>query len=157
MKYLLFIIVLTLKFVYSADPYCINGTRWDVYCCASHCDVCGEDECGFVNGTYNVEQDNDCCTGAIDDAQLSCGTNDAPCLITGTVPPAYQPTQSPTLPTPQPTSKPVKYYNRGWFIYAVIGGAVTGLLLVLICWKLICCRSNEPLPPPPGAPIENPV
>ena len=141
--------------VKSEDPYCLNGNRWDIYCCNPSCiangtEYCGMDECGFVDGKYNQTIDENCCTGAIFDSGLSCTDNDAPCLITGTIPPAYQPTEAPTAQTPSPTSSPtskIKYYNEDWFIPAVGGGVIVLILIIATIRQLLCNKAESIVEP----------
>lgn len=153
-------LILLVNIVKSIDQYCLNGNRWDRYCCSSICITedgnryCGLDECGYVNGTYNKTIDDNCCTGAIGDKNISCSVSNAPCVITGDIPPEYTPTSAPTTPIPSsapttsaptsvPTSAPIsagektKYYDEDWFIPAVGGGVIFFILLMAIIWQLV--------------------
>ncbi len=61
------------------DPYCDNGIISNEVCCTLSCGLCGGVGCsGWPGGGAN------CCMGTIRDANNSCDTNIAPCIITST-------------------------------------------------------------------------
>ncbi len=60
------------------DPMCERGIMDDSgnVCCAASCGECGGEECGAREGGADS-----CCTGAIIESGVSCGSANAPCIV----------------------------------------------------------------------------
>ena len=59
-----------------ADPTCKNGIKKNNLCCLGTCDTCGGSGCSLYLGGSKG-----CCSASILNANMSCQTNPAPCVI----------------------------------------------------------------------------
>jgi peptidoglycan/xylan/chitin deacetylase (PgdA/CDA1 family) len=78
------LIVLVIGIVYGQDSFCENGILKGNVCCMSSCGSCGGNGCSQRNGGgYG------CCTSVILENNISCETNEAPCVLSSDKKPLY--------------------------------------------------------------------
>ena len=93
----IFIFLIILQMVISADPYCRDGFISNNVCCHNSCvDGNGNGVCGGYGCSSRGLGAEYCCSGNIRDAGVSCEDNNAPCLISDDKVPKKIPSKSET-------------------------------------------------------------